>query len=291
MLSRMRLAKSILTIAALGLLFIPGAAQTAAPSPAESARELVRRVVDRELAAEKKPRQYIYRLRREGPEGSSSTTRDIIDTRDGLVSRLIATNDRSATAEERVKDDRRLERLLAHPEEQRKRKQRQEQDAEQVRKLLRALPDAFLYEYDGAEAGLHGELTRLKFRPDPKFDRPSRETIVYKGMEGTMVVEPRDLRLVRIESALVEDVTLGWGLLARLNKGGRITMEQSLLPDGEWQTTRMTLDFTGKAFLFKTIRIQQRQSITDFRPAPVNLSLAEGIELLKKQNAAVAEKK
>ncbi|MDP9262986.1 MAG: hypothetical protein M3O85_01555 [Acidobacteriota bacterium] len=287
----MRLAKSSLTIAALGLLAVPGAAQTAAPSPAESARELVRRVVDRELAAEKKPRQYIYRLRREGPEGSGSTTRDIIDTRDGLVSRLIATNDRPATAEERAKDDRRLEHLLAHPEEQRKRKQRQEQDAEEVRKLLRALPGAFLYEFDGSEPGPHGELTRLKFRPDPKFDPPSRETIVYKGMEGMMVVEPRDLRLVRIESSLVENVTLGWGLLARLNRGGRITMEQSLLPNGEWQTTRMTLDFTGKAFLFKTIRIQQKQSITDFRPVPTSLSLAAGIELLKKQDGAVAEKK
>lgn len=289
MLSGIRFAKPILTIAALGLLVSSGAAQTSATAPATSAQELVRKVVDRELATEARPRQYIYRLRRETPEGS--WTHDIIETREGLVSRAIATNDRPATAEERAKDDRRLESLLAHPEEQRKRKQRQEQDAEQVRKLLRALPDAFLYDYDGAEAGPHGDLARLKFRPNPKFDPPSRETIIYRGMEGTVVVEPRDLRLVRIEAALVEDVTLGWGLLARLNKGGRITMEQSLLPDGEWQTTSMTLDFIGKAFLFKTIRIKQKQSISEFRPVPANPSLAEGIALLKKQDTAVAEKK
>jgi hypothetical protein len=289
MLSGMRRTNRLLTFAAFGLLVSSGAAQTAAPAPSQSAQELVRKVVDRELATEQRPRQYIYRLRRETPEGSS--TRDIIDTRDGLVSRLIATNDRPATAEERAKDDRRLQNLLAHPEEQRKRKQRQKEDAEQVRKLLRALPDAFLYEYDGAEAGPHGELARLKFRPDPKFDPPSRETIIYKGMQGTMVVEPGDLRLVRIDASLVEDVTLGWGLLARLNKGGRITMEQSLLPDGEWVTIRMTLDFIGKAFLFKALRIKQKQSISEFRPAPTNPSLAEGIALLKKQDTAVAEKK
>ena len=106
-----------------------------------------------------------------------------------------------------------------------------------------------------------------------------------------MVVEPRDLRLVRIDATLIEDATLGWGLLARLNKGGRFTLEQAQLPDGNWATTRMRLDFTGKAFLFKTIRIKQRQAITEFRPAPANLSLAEGIELLKKQNGTAAEKK
>jgi hypothetical protein len=265
------------------------AAQTSAP--AESAQELVRKVIARELEKVEKPGRYIYRLRREGPEGSSSTTRDLIDTRGGLVSRLIATNDRPPTTEERARDDRRLEKLLADPEEQRKHKQRQEKDAEQVRRLVRALPDAFLYEYDGTEPGPHGELVRLKFRSNPRYDPPSRETIIYTGMEGTMVVEPRELRLVRMDATLIEDATLGWGLLARLNKGGRFTLKQALLPDGEWVTTRMTLDFTGKAFLFKTIRIKQKQSISDFRPAPAGISLAEGIELLKKQGASVAERK
>jgi len=285
----MRFARKFLILAAIATLAPWVAAQTSAPASSETAQELVRKVIARELAAGERPRPYIYRLRREGPEGS--WVRDILDTRDGLVSRLVSTNDQPVSPEDRARDDRHLERLLAHPDEQRKRKQRQKEDAEQVRKLLRALPDAFLYDHDGAEPGPHGDLTRLKFRPNPEFDPPSRETIIYKSMEGTMVVEPRDLRVVRIDASLVADATLGWGLLARLHKGGRFTLEQSLLPGGEWQTTRMTLDFTGKAFLFKTLRIKQKQTISDFRPTPANLSLADGIELLKKQNAAVAEKK
>jgi hypothetical protein len=291
MLPRTRLSRLLLFFAASTIVVSVGAAQTSAPAPAENAQELVRRVIDRELAEQEKPGRYIYRLRREGPEGSGSTTRDLVDTRDGLVSRLIATNDQPATAEERVRDDRRLEKLLADTEAQPKHRERQKEDAEKVRGLIRAMPDAFFYEYDGIEPGPHGELVRLKFRRNPKFDPPTREAIIFKGMEGTALVELRDLRVVRIDATLIEDATLGWGLLARLNKGGRFTLEQSLLPDGEWVTTRMTLDFTGKAFLFKTIRIKQKQAITDFRPAPANLSLAEGIELLKKQGAPMAEKK
>ena len=282
------LSRLLLCFAAAAMLAMPCGAAAQGSTPAESAQELARKVIDRELAEQEKPGRYIYRLRREGPEGSGSWTRDILDTRDGLVSRLVAINDQPAGAEERAKDDRRLQKLLADPEEQRKHKERQQKDAEQVRRLLRALPSAFLYEYDGAEPGPHGELLRLKFRPNPQFDPPSRETIIFKGMEGAMVVEPRELRLVRMDATLVEDVTLGWGLLARLRRGGRFTLEQSLLPDGDWVTRRMTLDFTGKAFLFKTIRIQQKQSITEFRPAPTNLSLAEGIALLKKEDATVA---
>lgn len=289
MLRKLRFAKRLLTLAALGLLASTAAAQSAAPPQAETAQELVRKVIARELAEEDKPGRYIFRLRHESPNGSWA--HDMLDTRDGLVARVVAVNDQPPSAEERAKDDQRLAKLLADPGEQRKRKERQKKDEEETRGLIRALPDAFLYDYDGTEPGPHGELQRLRFRRNPKFDPPSRETVIYKGMEGTMVIEPRELRVVRIDAALVEDATLGWGFLARLYKGGRFTLEQSLLPDGDWVTTRMTLDFTGKAFLFKTLRIHQKQSITDFRPAPAGLSLTEGVELLKKQDAAVAEKK
>lgn len=285
----MTFASRLLTVAALLLLACSAAAQTVAPPPAETAQELVRKVIAKELVEEEKPGRYIFRLRRESPEGSWA--RDLIDTRDGLVARVVAINDKPPNSEDRAKDDQRLEKLLRDPGEQRKRKERQQKDEEETRSLIRALPDAFLCDYDGSEPGPHGDLVRMKLRRNPKFEPPSRETIIYKGMEGTMVVEPRDLRVVRIDATLVEDATLGWGFLARLYKGGRFTLEQSLLPDGNWETTRMTLDFTGKAFLFKTIRIKQKQSITDFRPAPTGLSLAQGIELLKKQDAPAGEKK
>lgn len=274
--------------AAAMMLAGPAAAQSSVAAPAESAQELVRRVIAHELAEEAKPVPYICRLRREDPKGS--WTRDILETRDGLVARLIASNGRPATPEERARDDQHLQRLLEHPDEQRKRRERQQRDEEKVRAMIRAMPDAFFYDYDGSEPGPRGDLVRLKFRRNPKFDPPTRETLVFKGMEGMALVEPRDLRVVRIEATLVEDVTLGWGLLARLHKGGHFTLEQSLVPGGNWETTKMTLDFTGKAFLFKTIRIQQTQTVSDFRPAPTGLSLAEGIALLKKQNGAVAEK-
>ena len=75
----------------MGMLASSAAAQTATPAPAESAQELVRKVIARELEAEEKPSRYIYRLRREGRGGS--WIHDIIDTRDGLVARLIAQND------------------------------------------------------------------------------------------------------------------------------------------------------------------------------------------------------
>ncbi|MGH9603308.1 MAG: hypothetical protein ACRD24_13070, partial [Terriglobales bacterium] len=75
------------------------------------------------------------------------------------------------------------------------------------------------------------------------------------------------------------------------HKGGRFRLEQSKLENGRWQTSQMTLDFTGRAFLFKSLKIKQEQSISNVRRVPDNLSLAEGIQLLRKQNGEIAERK
>ncbi len=262
-----------------------GAQQSAQESP----QELVRAAVANALRDGDQRTPYIYRLRREKP-AASSEVRDIIMTRDGLVARLVAFNDQPLTTEQRARDDARISKLLSDPREQAKRRRQQEEERARVRHMLSALPDAFLYEHDGQEQSPSGTLIRLKFRPNPEFDPPTRETLVYKGMTGTILIDENERRIARLDATLVETVNLGWGLVAHLDKGGRFTIDQTRLPSGQWEITAMTLDFTGRAFLFKSLKIQSRQTITDFRPAPADLTLAEGVALLRKQNGIVAGK-
>ncbi len=283
---RNRTPKYTLAAATLLLSFLPLAAQ--APAPPEPAQALVAEAVANALNDADTKVPYLYRLDRKQPERSEA--RDIVSTRDGLVARAVLINGRPLTPQQRALDDQRLDKLLADPKEQRKRRQQQEKEAQRVRSMIRALPDAFLYEPDGIEPGPNGALVRLKFRPNPHFEPPTRETLVFKGMEGHIWIHQQDRRLARLEAMLLEDVKLGWGLVANLHKGGRFRLEQSKLPGGRWETSQMTLDFTGRAFLFKSIKIQQEQSISNVRRVPDNLSLAEGIELLRKQDGEIAEK-
>ena len=52
----------------------------------------------------------------------------------------------------------------------------------------------------------------------------------------------------------------------------------------------MTLKFTGRVLLFKKLNIDERDSESDFRPAPRGLTLAQGIQLLQRQSAEVAQR-
>jgi hypothetical protein len=51
----------------------------------------------------------------------------------------------------------------------------------------------------------------------------------------------------------------------------------------------MELGFTGKVLLFKSLNIKSTEIYSDFRPVPSDLTFAQGVELLKKEVAMVAE--
>jgi hypothetical protein len=157
---------------------------------------------------------------------------------------------------------------------------------------MRALPDAFSYEYDGVEqnhdrVGHPGvELVRLKFQPNPKYSPPSRVEQVLTGMQGTVLIDPGKHRIANIDGTLYKDVSFGWGFLGHLDKGGRFRVDQSEVGDGEWETTRMALNFTGKILFFKKLVINSIEVFSDFQKVPVNLTFAEAVALLKKEAAS-----
>ncbi|HVP51789.1 MAG TPA: hypothetical protein VMT05_06760 [Terriglobales bacterium] len=289
----MRIIRKALIVAG-GCCVLVGAAvatQEAPPSraPQGPAQELVRRVIANEDKASTEPVRLLYRLRTETPKGS--VTKEMVETNDGVVARLIALNDKPLSAEQRQKDDERLQKLASDPQARTAKKKQQKEDEERTTRMVKALPDAFLYEYDGFEPGKNGQhLIRLKFKPNPKYEAPNRELQVYYGMEGAMLIDPAEERLVKIDAHLFKGVNFGWGILGHLDPGGRFAVEQSRVGGDRWEVAEMHLRFTGKVLLFKSLNINQHETAFDYRRAPENLTLTEGIEFLKKQPEYLAEK-
>jgi hypothetical protein len=248
---------------------------------------LVRNTVSNELKANKDSGHFMFRSRKQTSSGSQ--TKLFVQTRDATAAMLIAINDQPLTAQQRQSEDGRLEYLIKNPDEL-KRKQRQERDDEErTSRIMRALPDAFLYEYEDTEKGSAtvggegDELVRLKFRPNPKYNPPSRVEQVLTGMQGIVLIDAKDNRIARMDGTLFRDVGFGWGILGHLDKGGHFLVEQGKIGDGTWAITKMQLSFTGKAFFFKNIEFKHEEVFSDFLRVPSNLSFADGVALLHKQ--------
>src|SRR6266404_83421 len=276
------LLRRVLTLAGAVFLVLATSAlgQTNETAISASAHELVRRAVDNELRSANSSLRYAYRLRKQTPNGSS--VKQIAETNDGQVSYLLMMNDQPLSEEQRRTEDEKNQKILNNPEEQRKRLKDQREDERRANTLVKALPDAFIYEFDGADPEPH--VVNLRFRPNPTFNAPDRETQVLKGMAGHMYIDTQANRMKRLDGTLVDDVNFGWGIFGKLHKGGHFEIRESDVGDGHWDVTYSNLDFTGKVLLFKKLKIKETSEISDFRRIPENLSYSQGFELLRKEN-------
>ncbi len=284
-----RLAATI--IATLAIVSAP-AAYTGQPS-SEPPVDLVRRTVQSEVAASNGTAKAMFMDRKETPRGSQKKL--MVDTRDGMAGMVIAINDQALTPEQRQAEESRLAGLVNNPDQLRRKQKAEKEDAERVMRIMKALPDAFLYESDGTEVGNQevgnagAQLVRLKFRPNPKYSPPTHVEQVLTGMQGYLLIDPDDHRIAKIDGTLSKEVGFGWGFLGHLDQGGHFLVEQAEVIKGDWEITRMSLSFTGKVLLFKTLNIKSEEVFSNFRPAPSDLSFAQGVELLKKEEAELAE--
>ena len=176
-----------------------------------------------------------------------------------------------------------MRKLVEDPNEQAKRARRSKQDEDKARELLRAIPDAFIFKYDGTESNL----TRLTFTPNPHYSAPTRELMVYHAMTGSLSVDRVALRLVMIEGRLVEDVKFGWGLLGHLDKGGTFKVIQQKVSDNHWDQVFLDVNMTGRAIIFKNLNIKTKQILSDFRRVADDMTLTRAYEILLEANGPV----
>jgi hypothetical protein len=87
---------------------------------------------------------------------------------------------------------------------------------------------------------------------------------------------------------LFRDVNFGWGILGRLNKGGRFVVEQAQLANGYWDTVRMQLKFDGKILMIKPLHIEEIERDWDFRPVP-KLDVQQALNVLRQSGDQVAQ--
>jgi hypothetical protein len=279
--------------AVLAALTMVAAVGAAAQVPTVSPTDLVRRTVENELKQSADGPPFMFRDLKETPRGSS--TKLMVETRDAMAGMLIAVNGKALGPRMRQAELNRLDHLARDREALQRKKKQEKEDEARVNRIVKALPDAFIYEPDGTELGAPGigrpgdALMRLKFRPNPRYDPPSRTEQVLAGMQGYVLIDADKNRIAKIDGTLFKDVSFGWGILGHLDKGGHFLVEQADVGNGQWEISHMSLDFTGKILLFKSINIKSNEIFSDFRPAPPDLSFAQGVELLKKQEAELAQ--
>jgi hypothetical protein len=261
-------------LALAGLLFASVcSSQTANARP--SANEFVREIIDNELQAEQNDHSH-WMLRLETQESGKSEVREVVETRDGDLDRLISVNGKSLAEDQRREREQGLQRLVDNPAGLKKLQREKNQDVARSQRLLKLLPDAFVFDYGEQR----GDFQEMKFKRNPNFRPPSHEAAAFHGMEGALWVNAKQLRLTEISGRLTRPVKFAGGVFGHLDAGGQFYVKQEEVQPGYWELAVLNVNMEGKALFFKTISVQQKMERSGFRRVPDDLTAARGAELL-----------
>jgi hypothetical protein len=242
--------------------------------PPEPAGKLVREVIWNELRDHREHGYWRYWVEKRSED--RTVVADQVETSEGPVMRLLAIDGREPSMDERRADDERLQRLLSSPEEQARSLRKCEEDEERIGRILALLPDAFLFEYAGADDGR----LLLRFRPNPDYPARSIEARVFHAMSGEIRVDAQAKRLSELEGRVEENVDFGFGILGRLYKGGWFRLVRRQVSATDWKTAGLEVHMNIRSLLVKNFARETSEERGGFEPVLTTTTLAEAAKLL-----------
>lgn len=247
-------------------------------SPNQSPSQLVKDVIYNEIHPPANS-GFHWKYKAEKQVDGRRETRVVVETASGSLDRLVMTSGKPLSSAQENTESERILQFSRDQEQQRRAERARQKDAQQCDQIMGMIPTAFVF----SEAGSSGNAVKIAFKPDPQFRPSSREGKVLQQMSGELWVDRQQKRLISISGRLTGDVKFGGGLLGHLEKGGQFNVKRAEIAPGDWELTEMVVDMHGKALLFKSISVQQRELHKDFERVPDDLTLADAASLLLRQ--------
>lgn len=245
-------------------------------TPNLSAQQLLKKVIDNELAADKAD-DYLWMYVSEDRKSGQDVKERTLETRHGILTLKLSVDGKPLGKDQEAKERQQIHEMVSNPQEAMKAQQSQQHDSDQAQDMLRLLPQALLAKY-GAR---HDDLQALDFRPNPNFNPSSHEAEVFQAMSGVIWVNMKEYRLEEIDGHISHRVNFGWGVLGHLDKGGRFHVVQAEVVPGHWEIVKLLVDMHGKALFFKSISVQQDETRSDYKLLPADITLAQGSKMIE----------
>ena len=273
-----------------GLIRVPHAARAQAQQPA-SAQELALppvRWAEVAVATEEQIINYDdnaplrYRVRRVDAKGQ--TLREVIESKQGSVARLLQHNGQLLTAEENAAERERLQGIFDSPDAFLRRVRREAGSRTYAVELLHNMPTSMIWTYVQGQPQLPGATSPavvLDFKPDPHFKPPSLITEALTGIAGRVWIDAPTHCVTRIQGTILHPVDFGWGgVLARIKEGGYVELEQQKINDRRWLYSHLVEHITVREVLVHTTQENTEVNAGDVQPLPNAVSLQDALRML-----------
>jgi len=194
--------------------------------------------------------------------------RDVIESKDGTVARLILRNGKPLTEEEDKGERQRLSDMITAPAAFAKHIKNGDSERKNADKMVPLMPDAMLYSYvpGQPQTGNSSDLqVVMDYKPNPAFVPPNTEAEALTGIEGRVWIDAKSRHLVRLEGTIVHAVNFGWGMIAHIYPGGKVILDQTDAGGGRWIFTHFSMTLGVRALMVKTLNVHSNVEASGFQ--------------------------
>jgi hypothetical protein len=250
--------------------------------PSISPHALVAEAAANELVALHHKGSYL-RYRMETVNERGDQVRDVIESKDGTVARLILKDGKPLTAEQDKAEQQRLNDMIASPAAFAKHVKNTESEKSMADKMIPLMPDAMINTYTPGQppSGRNGGAPEivLDYKPNPKFVPPNTQAQALTGLQGRVWIDAKTHYVVRMEGTIFRPVNFGWGMLAHIYPGGKVVMDQTSVGDNRWIFTDFSMELSVRALMVKKLDIHSSAKTSNYqRLGP--MSYQDAIHLL-----------
>jgi len=104
----------------------------------------------------------------------------------------------------------------------------------------------------------------LTFVPRPDVEPATKTGKILKKFSGRAWVDEKDRQLARVEAELTDDLSFGFGILAKLRKGARAEMQRRKVNDEIWLPAEARFAGNARIFLVKGIHVDTLSEYSDY---------------------------
>jgi hypothetical protein len=222
------------------------------------------------------------RYREHTKDAKGDHIRDVIESKDGTVARMVMKEGRPLTSEEDSFEHDRLQAMLDSPGAFAKHVKGDATGKKLGADMMKLLPDAMIFTYTPGQpqrpghTGVPDDIV-LDYKPNPDWKPPSTASEALTGIEGRVWIDPQTQHLTRMDATVFRGINFGL-FLAHIYPGGHLTFEQGAATGQRWIFTRFT-EHVEVRVIFKAIREDTEIEASDFSPVPA-MSYQEAIHTL-----------
>jgi hypothetical protein len=196
--------------------------------------------------------------------------------------RQILRNGKALSPEERMKEEEALQKRIAQAEHRRSQitpAERERNRATRLRREQQIIDDA-LGVFDIEEVGRENIDGRpailLKFHPGQKYKPKTFEGKSMQHVAGKAWIDEQDHQVARVEIEVIDSISIGLGILAKLEKGASIVSERRKINDEIWLPVKSDVTLNAKVLLLKGFNMRQINEYSDHKKYTVDTVLKFG---------------